>query len=60
MECLHNCTLEYSWKFLVGVFCLVLQILILFLTKKCHFSHPLNSDLATKKLMSSFIHVLRL
>ena len=35
----------YSWEFLLGVCCPVLQILILFRTKKCHFPHPF-SDLA--------------
>ena len=37
------------WEFLVEVYCLALQILTLFQTKKCHFSHPF-SDLA------SYIH----
>ena len=37
---------EYSWEFLVGVCHLVLQILILLHTKKCHFPHPF-SDLAS-------------
>ena len=36
----------YSQEFLVGVCCLVLQILILLQTKKCHFPHPF-SDLAS-------------
>ena len=35
----------YSWEFLVGMCCPVLQILTLFQTKKCHFSRPF-SDLA--------------
>ena len=37
----------YSWEFLLGVCRSVLQILTLFQTKKCHFSHPF-SDLASK------------
>ena len=40
---------RYFWEFLVGVCRPVLQILTLFQTKKCHFSHPF-SDLASKKL----------
>ena len=39
----------YSWEFLVGVCRPVLQILILYQTKICHFSHPF-SNLASKKL----------
>ena len=31
-----------SWEFLVWVCCSVLQILILFQTKKCHFPHPFS------------------
>ena len=31
-----------SWEFLVWVCCLVLQILALFQTKKCHFPHPFS------------------
>ena len=38
-----------SWEFFVGVCRPVLQILTLFQTKKCHFSHPF-SYLASKKL----------
>ena len=38
----------YSWQFLVGVCRLVVQILILFQTKKCNFPHPF-SDLAIKQ-----------
>ena len=38
---------RYSWKFLLGVSRPVLQILTLFYTKKCRFSHPF-SDLASK------------
>ena len=37
----------YSWEFLVGVCRPVLQILTLFKTKKCHFSHRF-SDLPSK------------
>ena len=37
----------YSWQFLVGACHTVLQILTLFQTKICHFSHPF-SDLASK------------
>ena len=37
----------YSWEFLVWVCRSNLQILTLFHTKKCHFSHPF-SDLASK------------
>ena len=48
-----------SWRVLLGILgggvSPVLYILVLFQTKKCHFSHPLNSDLATKKFMSLFI-----
>ena len=36
----------YSWKFLVGVCHMVLKILTLFQTKKCHFPHPF-SDLVS-------------
>ena len=44
----------YSWKFLVGVYRLVLQILTPFQIKKCDFSHPF-SDLASKKLFHHFV-----
>ena len=49
------------WKFLVGVCRPVLQILTLFQTKKCHFSHPF-SDLASKHLcpFSDLVSLLRL
>ena len=33
---------DYSWEFLVGVCHPVLQIMTLFQTKKCHFSHPFS------------------
>ena len=33
---------ECSWEFLAGACCLVLQILILSQTKKCHFPHPFS------------------
>ena len=40
---------EYSWEFLVGLCCLVIQILTLFQTKKCHFPHPLSDlEVVTK------------
>ena len=32
----------YSWEFLVGVYCPVLQILTLLQTKKCYFPHPFS------------------
>ena len=44
----------YSWEFLVGMFHPVLQILTLYQTKKCHFSH-LFSDLAFKKLLYHYL-----
>ena len=40
----------YSWDFLVGMCCPVLQILILFRTKKCHFPHPF-SDQTSKTIL---------
>ena len=45
---------RYFWEFLVGVCRPVLQILTLFQTKKCHFSHSF-SDLASKKLCSPLL-----
>ena len=36
-------TRGYSWKFLMRVYRLVLQILTIFQTKKCHFSHPFSN-----------------
>ena len=42
----------YSWEFLVGVCCPVLQILTLFQTKKCHFPHPFSDQ--TSKIHSCF------
>ena len=44
----------YSCAFLVGVCRPVCQILTLFQTKKCHFSHPF-SDLASKKLSHHYL-----
>ena len=44
----------YSWEFLVGVCCLVLQILILFQMKKCHFYH-LFSDQTSLKLCRHYL-----
>ena len=44
----------YSWEFLVGVCCPVLQILILFQTKKCHFYH-LFSDQTSLKLCRHYL-----
>ena len=44
----------YSWEFLVGMCHPVLQILTLYQTKKCHFSH-LFSDLACKKLLYHYL-----
>ena len=44
----------YSWEFLVGVCRPVLEILTLFQTKKCYFSHPF-SDLASKKLCHHYL-----
>ena len=38
----------YSWEFLVGMCCPVLQILSPISHQKCHYSHPF-SDLASKK-----------
>ena len=38
----------YSWEFLVGVCCPVLQILTLFQTKKCHIFPYLFSDQTSK------------
>ena len=34
----------YSWEFLVGVCCPVLQILTWFQTKKCNFPHPFSDQ----------------
>ena len=34
----------YSWEFLVGVCCPVLQILTLLQTKKCYFPHPFSDQ----------------
>ena len=48
----------YSWEFLVGVYHPVLQILTLFLTKKCHFPHPF-SDLASIKLCHQWLTLER-
>ena len=42
----------YSWEFLVGVCRLVLQILTLFQTKKCHFPHLLSDQ--TSKIHTHF------
>ena len=42
----------YSWKFLVGVCCPLLQILTLFQTKKCHFPHPFSDQ--TSKIHTRF------
>jgi len=40
---------EYSWEFLVGLCRLVIRILTLFQTKKCHFPHPfLDLEVVTK------------
>ena len=40
---------EYSWEFLVGLCCLVIRILTLFQTKKCHFPHPFSDlEVVTK------------
>ena len=36
----------YSWEFLFGVCYLVLQILILFQTKKWHFPHPFSDQIS--------------
>ena len=44
----------YSWEFLVGVCCPVLQILTLFQTKKCHFPHPSQ----TRPLKSILVFLL--
>ena len=45
-------TRGYSWKFLMRVYRLVLQILTIFQTKKCHFSHPF-SDLGLGLFLES-------
>ena len=37
----------YSWELLVGVCRPVLQILILFQTEKCYFSHPFSDQTST-------------
>ena len=42
----------YSWELLVGVCRPVLQILTLFQTKKCHFSHPFSDQ--TSKIQTRF------
>ena len=44
----------YSWELLVGVCNLVLQILTLFQTKKCHFPHPF-SDLAFRQKLFNYL-----
>ena len=44
----------YSRELLLGVCRPVLQILTLFRTKKCHFSHPF-SDLASRKLFHHYL-----
>ena len=41
-----------SWELLVGVCCLVLQILTRFQTKKCSFPHPLSDQ--TSKIHTRF------
>ena len=43
-ECKHTIPIPggYSWKFLVGVYLPVLQILTWFQTKKCNFPHPFS------------------
>ena len=35
---------EYSWEFLIGVCCPVLQILTQFQTQKCNFLHPFSDQ----------------
>ena len=45
-------TRGYSWKFLVRVYRPVLQILTIFQTTKCHFSHPF-SDLGLGLFLGS-------
>ena len=42
----------YSWGLLVGVCRRVPLVLILFQTKKCHFSHPFSDQ--TSKIHTSF------
>ena len=44
MEKTYPAPRGYSWEFLVGVCCLVLQILTLFQTKKCHFPHSFSDQ----------------
>ena len=48
---------EYTRELLVGVCFLVLQILTLFQTQKCHFSHPFS---APKKLSLHYLFGSRL
>ena len=69
MEKTYPAPRRYSWEFLVGVCCLVIQIMTLFQSQKCHFSHLFSdlvssnsiqvSDLASKKLHRHYlvIHV---
>ena len=48
----------YSWEFVVGLCRTVVQILILFQTKKSHFPHP-SSDLPEAEIMLSLLRLER-